>query len=207
MEKLSTDRINEYLNFGNLSQPFIEKSVLENMVQQEKQNMIKAGKSPNIIKCLMKIVNDNIRYSSDQSIQCQKFGRTVKEIWESKLSSGCTDTATVFASIARVFGIPTTILHTAQFEWLENLKNRNNKGVQGHTFCECFYENEWVLADVVARRITQNYDPNKIVLDYDLGQSHTFVAYYRGLDLGQKMTTKEHNKIMEEECLKMIYSS
>ena len=73
----------------------------------------------------------------------------------------------------------------------------------GHTFCECFYENKWILVDPTAKKITVEYNPQKIVLNYTLGNSNTYLPYFRGIDLNKKMTVREHNEIMDEECVKL----
>ncbi len=194
----------KYLSSGFLTVPFLPDNFVAEKVKLDYYNRLNKGKDANIIDSLMRFIHSNISYSSDLYIQKQKFQRTAEEVWNSKHTSGCTDTAIVFATLARQLKIPTTILHTAQYEWLERLKKGEDyKQHKGHSFCECFYENKWILVDPTAGKIMMDYNPQKIVLDYALDNSNTFIPYFRGIDIGQKMTVKQHNEIMDEECLKL----
>lgn len=204
MDALTFKDKDKYLDSGSLTEPFMSIDELNKLLKAEEQKRINNNKSPNIIKSLMNIVHDNVTYSKEKNIQDQKFKRTAKEIWESKSTSGCTDTAVVFATLARQLNIPTTILHTAQQEWVNKLKTGQDiKMHTGHTFCECFYQHEWILVDPTAKKIMENYNIKKIILNYNLGNSNTYLPYYRGLDTGKRMTTSEHNAIMDKICLEL----
>ena len=69
MKKLKKSNAAEYLQFGHLTQPFLEKEYVKEMVMSDYQEK-----------------------------DC-KFSRTAKEIWESGFITGSTDIALVFAHI------------------------------------------------------------------------------------------------------------
>ena len=204
MDALTFKDKDKYLDSGILTEPFMNIDELNKLLKAEEQKRINSNKEPDIIKSLMDLVHYNITYSKEKNIQNQKFKRTAKEIWESKFTSGCTDTAIVFATLARQLKIPTTILHTAQQEWVNKLKTgQDSFHHYGHSFCECFYQNKWILVDPTAGMITEDYNSEKIVLNYKLGISNTFLPYFRGLDIGRKMTAREHNALMDEKCFNL----
>ena len=204
MEKLTNIDVENYLKNGNLTQPFLDNDYIKEILKLDIESRLQKGKNASVLDSLMRFISKNTSYSREKSIQNQKFSRTAEEIWNSKFVSGCTDTGLLFATFSRQLGIPTTILHTAQFEWLKKLQNNEDYSIHsGHTFCECFFEDEWILIDPTAGKIMPTYDPEKIVLDYQLGESNTFIPYFRGLDMEKKMTTQEHNRIMDEECSKL----
>ena len=112
-----------------------------------------------------------------------------------------TDYCILFATFARQIGIPSTLLHTAEKNWLERLKNKQDFKVHyGHSFCECFYENRWILVDPTCKEIQEEYNEKIIKLNYAVGDNFEFVPYLRNIDLKTKQTISEHNKIMDEAC-------
>ena len=80
-----------------------------------------------------------------------------------------------------------------------------NEFIQKFGYAEMY---EWANPTLVPNRlgIFVQFDkdnPEKIVLDYQISESNTFIPYFRGLDMGKKMTNQEHNRIMDEECSKL----
>lgn len=71
----------------------------------------------------------------------------------------------------------------------------------GHSFCECYFNGEWVLVDPTSKHIERSYNSKKIKLSHPVGDKNVFVPYFRGLDLGKRQDTKVHNKMMDETCL------
>ena len=117
--------------------------------------------------------------------------RTAQEIWESKKASGCTDYAILYATFARTLGVPTTLLHTAEYDWLQKLKNGEDSTMHfGHSFCECYFGDKWVLVDPTCKHIERNYNPKKLELSYKVGGKSVFIPYFRGLDLGENKMLK-----------------
>lgn len=69
--------------------------------------------------------------------------------------------------------------------------------------CECFYNGEWILVDPTCKRFQTNYDIDVLLLTYKIGGSSEFVPYLRDIDLGAKQTIKEHNREMDDICLRL----
>ena len=96
-------------------------------------------------------------------------------------------------------------MHTAEYNWVNKLINNDDFNIHlGHSFCECFINNEWILVDPTCRKIEKMYDPNIIELSYTVNGSKKFLPYFRGLDLGKKQTIKEHNEDMDIKCYEMF---
>ena len=199
MKNLEISDAKEYLNFGNLTQPFLEKSYIEEMVMRD-YNACKRDDNT-IFKSLAKWIHHRLRYAKTCKEKNCKFSRTAKEIWESGFTTGCTDMGLVFATMARQLGYPTTILHTAEENWIKRLQAGEDYAMHyGHTFCEVFFNERWILVDPTASKVVYDYNPNKIHLPYDLGGNSVFVPYKRCIDFEKPQTIKEHNKLMDEFC-------
>lgn len=195
------DDVEKYKHYGNLTQPFLSKKYINDKIMLDLDHKHKSKDSEYFLLSLFLWIHHNVKYSHEQDIQNLKFMRSAQEIWESKKASGCTDFAILFATFARTLGIPTSILYTASVEWLEKLKNGDESTMHiGHTFCECYFNSEWILVDPTSKRIEKSYNPEKIKLSYHVVGENVFVPYYRGLDLGKKLNTKEHNKMMDNLC-------
>lgn len=206
MKKLNktTDTI-KYLQFGNLTQPFLVDDFVLDKVMRDYNAKLQLNKQANKLESLYLWINKNVKYSKDPEFRNKyKFQRTAKEIWESKLATGCTDYCILFATFARQIKIPTTFLHTAEKNWVNRLKNNENfQRHYGHGFCECFYDCKWILVDPTCKKCQTNYDTTLIHLDYNVGDNNEFIPYLRDLDLNTKQTIKEYHKTMENFCLKL----
>ena len=71
---------------------------------------------------------------------------------------------------------------------------------QGHTFCEVFYKDRWILVDPMRNEVMFDYNVDKIHLPYSLGGNSVFVPYKRCVDFEKPQTVKAHNEIMDELC-------
>ena len=203
MKNLTKNDCEKYLQYGNLTQPFLEKEYVLNKVLIDYNHKIKENKNYTKIDALYNWIHHCMDEKPQQEEKNNvKFRRTAKEIWESGFASGCTDYATLFATFARQIGIPTTLLHTAEYNWVRGLQNNENQPLHvGHSFCECFYEDRWVLVDPTFRKIEKKYNSDKITLSYQVSKSNIYIPYFRGLDLGKKQSVREHNEIMDKECI------
>lgn len=201
METLTMQEGEEYLKNGNLTQPFLPYSYVMSKVVKDYNAKIKRGQKTTMLECLCNLILKHIKTGKKEFNDKYRFCRNAKEIWKSKTATGCTDYAILFATFARQIDIPTTILHTAEEGWVKKLQqNQDYNHHYGHSFCECFYNNRWVLVDPTCGKIELNYNPEKLQLSYEVGGNSTFIPYLRCLDLGERQTTKEHNKIMDESC-------
>ena len=207
MKKLnSTTDVSRYLEQGFLTKPFLEDSYVLEKVMHDFNAKRVMGKNITKIDSLIAWIHAKTMVSKDEEYKKQnKFQRTAQEIARDQKMTGCTDYAMLFATFARQIGIPTTILHTAEEKWLQRLLNGEDCKMHiGHSFCECFYEGKWILVDPTAKRTEDDYDPERIVLSYDLGGDNVFIPYFRGNDLGGKQTIGEHNKAMDQYCRKLF---
>ena len=205
MKKLDFEDAKNFLAQGELTQPFIEKEIiLENINRILAKNDLKNTPLNRLVslndwmfECLHFTKNEELRRNS-------KFSRTAEEIWKSGKLTGCTDCAMVFASLVRSVEIPATILATASEKWADKfLSNDDYRMHNGHTFCECFIEDKWILTDPTFRKITPNYNADKIVLDYEIAGDNVFIPYFRGLDIEKRQTTQDYNLQMEKAIKKI----
>ena len=201
MKKLKKSNAVEYLQFGNLTQPFLEKKYVEEMVMRDYNSKNPAENT--IFESLARWIKYELKMAKGKEKDC-KFSRTAKEIWESGFITGCTDIALVFACLARQLGYPVTLLHTAEENWLKRLQSGGDYRMhQGHTFCEVFYQGRWILVDPMKNEVMYEYDVRKINLPYSLGGNSVFVPYTRCIDFDNRQTVKKHNEIMDEICKKI----
>lgn len=196
MNSLNENDVEKYLKFGCLTQPFLDsKFVLEKVMIDYELKLQEIG-TANEIESLMRWIKFKIKLTKDEQLERKyKFLRTAKEIWESGFATGCTDYAILFATFARQINIPTTFLHTLEYNSIKQIQ-KGEKIImhRGHSFCECYFNNEWILVDPTFGKIERLYNCKNIELSYFVGNSKSFVAYYRDLDLGKKQTIAEHNK-------------
>lgn len=203
MEKLNiTTDLDFYLKSGPFTKPFLDPDYVKKRVMVDYNHRKDNGKNANKLASLFCWIKHEMKSSKDQDfIDKNKFRRTAQEIWEIGLCTGCTDWAILFATFARQLGYPTTFLTTAQDLWLKQLKNNESFNCHtGHSFCESFYNGKWVLVDPTFMKIEEDYNPEKLELSYDVGDSNVFIPYFRGLDLGVKQSVREHNKNMDKLC-------
>lgn len=186
MEELNTRKdCYKYLKSGRMSKPFLKDSFVLKKVKMDVEAKKSEGKKSTEIESLMRYIHHIVTISHDKEfIKNTKFQRTAKEIWDSKTATGCTDYALLFATLARQIGYPTTMLHSAEKEWVDQLQQSDITEHRGHTFCECFVDEKWILVDPTFRRIQTDYNPNLLKLDYKVGDSQTFIPYDRQIDLG-----------------------
>lgn len=201
MKKLNKTDAEKYLCPGNLSKPFLSDDFVLSKVLIDYNFKLEKNIKTTKIESLYNWIAKNVKLGDKEFNEKNRFMLTAAEVWENKLSTGCTDYATLFATFARQIGIPTTILHTAELGYIQKLQN-NEKLIphKGHTFCECFYEGKWILVDPTYKKIELNYNPNKLELSYKVGDSSIFIPYFRGLDLEKKQTTKMQNHEMDRIC-------
>lgn len=95
----------------------------------------------------------------------EKFARTVDEIMESKILTGCTDYGLIFASLARDKGIPTVFLQTARADWIFDRVREDDQGIVGHILIEVYIEGKWRLVDSTAGRYYPDYDISNFSLN------------------------------------------
>lgn len=205
-----TSDLKTFLGIGALTKPFLSNDELNKQTSLVKERLLKEGKNADIEDCLLDFVRSNLQTTTNKrTIAAHQFSRTAKEIFESGEATGCTDYALVFATLCRQLNIPTTILETAQKEWVNKFINKMGDCNMhyGHTFCECFLNDKWILVDPTFGKTDWHYDSSQPIklIDYKIASSVSYLPYFRGLDMG-KLTIKLHNEMMDS-AVKLLYGS
>ena len=108
--------------------------------------------------------------------------------------TGCTDYAMTFATIARQYGIPATFLATVENDCAQEIIDGKKPDVYaGHSFCECFADGKWILADPAKSITEEEYDPAHIQLtgNHTVGGKQEFITYGRSLDIGHTYNSQQ----------------
>ena len=136
MKKLTKKDIDLYLDFDEVTAPFLETEYVLEKVMYDFEAKKKA-KIPNTkLHSLFNWIDAKMKYEREEKFNSEnKFARTAKQIWESGKTTGCTDYAILFMTFAKQLGIPTTMLHTASRSWVANLQEtKKPSSNQGHNF-------------------------------------------------------------------------
>lgn len=201
MENLNCNNdLKTYLQSGVLTQPFLDVEYVKGRIDYDISQKQSKGREISQLASLMSWINSRVRYAHGERefIAKNQFQRSAKEIWESGKTVGCTDYALLFAVFARQLGVPTTYLHTASVKWVKEFQEKAEIDTcRGHSFCECFFDGEWILVDPTAGRVVGKYDVEKITTPYLIGGDNEFLPYYRGLDLGERQNIRQHNDKMK----------
>ncbi len=201
----------KYLHPGKQTKPWLDSVELKKRFEQYKKEHPKYDDELILLAFFLKNKNEDPDFGGCKSADDvefrnkNRFSRTAQQIWESKQLTGCTDYALVFACFARQLGIPTTLLHTVSNKWLEKFKLGTLEDPRmhaGHTFCECYYNGNWVLVDPTFHEVMYKYDLPKIRLQYKVGDDYLYYAYKREIDLGKPMSTDEFNTNEEKSLSK-----
>lgn len=95
-----------------------------------------------------------------------KYSRSVEEIIESSFLNGSGDYAIVFASLARLKGMPAIVVNSIKVDWVNNLKEKSIRKTEvgNYTFLEVLIGKDWVLIDPVEGIAYLDYDKNSASL-------------------------------------------
>ena len=110
-------------------------------------NDIEGKKPRKIIQGILDLMKEQTERLSNSKDE-RKFKRTATEILESKERTGCCDSCTLFAALARSKGIPT--MQIIAFD-------KSNKAEDGHYFAACYLKESdeqcrWFLIDPDVRK-------------------------------------------------------
>ena len=200
MDKLTKQDAEKFLSFGENNKPFLPTDYIREKVMIDYEAKKRINKNASILESLMNWICHELPYSDEHALAMQKFSRTAEEIWKSGKGNGCTEYALIFLTFARQLGFPTTLLQTVEENCLKQIKLGKVKKYVGHSFCECFIDNKWVLCDPTNRVVIEKYNLDKIETNYLIHNKSTYIPYLRTTEL-PKMSLKEHNDSMEHECL------
>lgn len=95
-----------------------------------------------------------------------KFSRSVEEIIGNCFLDGSGDYAIVFASLARLKGIPAVVVNSVRMDWVDSLKEKSlrRSDVGNYTFVEVLINKDWILVDPVEGIVYIDYDKNNLNL-------------------------------------------
>jgi len=116
--------------------------------------------------------------------------RTAGEILEEEFSTGCTDHALVFITVARAAGIPTKYMEgvLGGKEHLKEVTENKKASIKGHVIASCFINGKWYGVDPIKGSVF--LDPRKV----------SFLKLWEGLDswdLGLRDIETLTNRIRE----------
>ena len=90
-------------------------------------------------------------------------------------------------------------LHTMSEAFVNGLKQGKSPKHTGHAFCECYYNNKWVLVDPANCKFIGDYNPEKIFIDYEINHEKIFIPCDRNVDF-KNQSIKEFNQNMNLLC-------
>ena len=199
MSLIKLEKPDYYLKSGKMTQPFFENAFIIEKVNTDIENTNLQGDYKEIISLLL-YINHKIKRFDD--IKNVKFSRTAEQIFKSGYTSGCHDHSLVFATFARQLNIPTTMLETVAEDCLYDIKNNiNNIDYVGHSFCECYINNKWILIDPTNGVIyVENYDINNIKIPFKSFKN--LYSFDRCIDFSEfdVKDTKSYTDYMNNKC-------
>lgn len=103
------------------------------------------------LKSLLVFLNYEVEIKKVQDEK--KFNKSAEEILMSRQRTGCSDSAILFATLARAMGIPSMLVVTYDKEWRERIvKGIEPESTDGHFFVASYIkgkdgQSKWVLLD------------------------------------------------------------
>ena len=190
----------KYLQDGPMTQQFLNDTALDSKMSAAKTDREKVK----ILYLYIHTHTKNATFASNDYKRNHKFQRTAAEIWSQKQMTGCTDYALVFATLARKYGLPTTILDTLEQGCLDSIQaGKPVNSINGHAFCECFMDGEWKLLDPTFAITEKTYNPEHIKLTgfHNVKFKKNFIPISRKIDTERTQSIREHNEILQEMIL------
>ena len=94
---------------------------------------------------ITKWIHKNLKSNQDKQLKTEEFRkRTAEQIIKDGFTTGCTDVALVFISLARAKKIPTKYVEAIRRKWIEN---GGEEFIEGHVFAEVYINNRWHIID------------------------------------------------------------
>ncbi len=139
----------------------------------------------NIIKMINKVYNWEKEYFKYERAGGAFVGkRTVSDIFDDKILTGCHDYGIVFSSILRHYGISAVMVDTAGIKWANKYQNEKTRDFSGHVFVEIYYEDSCFLFDPTFGKLIIDYDPNNPIIPttFYILDSEGFYVIAKGID-------------------------
>ncbi len=210
MRRLENDYDTFYfLNKGELTSPFIDSEQIEDSVRDIYKEQVKKMPNANMITGLIEfvhsVVKNRIKFNANN---VNKFNRTAEDVFDSRKTIDANDYTLLFATFARQIRIPTTCLFAVEKNKIQDIVTRTDqKEVLTKSFCECCFDDQWILVDPEKGFINYEYNPNSISVLEGKNKEKSYAAYYRGLDFGMKQTMEELSSFEKRKCKGLIYAS
>lgn len=204
----NTDNDFEYLRNGELTRPFLDTEDLRDSVDEIfDYGRFSKNNESSYISSLIKFIHSQIIFSDDEKFKDKEFNRTSEDIYLDRVALDSNDYALLYATFARQLRIPTTCLYAVDQRDFINLTKGNGSDIKNdklltRVFCECYYDEHWVLVDPTFDYIIKDYNPFEIQIPCG-DKTKKFVAYKRCHDLGKKMTLSEMKQFEKENCKKI----
>lgn len=201
MKKLGiNEELFDYLRSGELTNPFSDSAQLDDTIRDiVKLNKGIDGKN-NTLTGLVTLIHNEVknRVGANKN-NPKRFSRTAEEAYNSMEAIDVNDYAMIFASLARQLRIPTTCLYAIERNDLKNkFEGDRNDEVLTKSFCECYFDNEWVIVDPEKGYIKENYNPELFTIGKGQNKKE-YVGYKRALDLGKKRSLNSMRDYEKEQ--------
>lgn len=148
-----------------------------------------SGHGEQLLQNIFNVVRSNLKASASKifpqkqflkKLQEEHLRRPAEEIIKSGYHYGCDEYAVVFATLARLIGIPTKYIQCAEI-----IGYKNHKSTNGHVFLECFIGESRYLVDSTRGTVVnleQEKDKQKLYVSHDPNHSYLYQDSYSGLD-------------------------
>lgn len=112
------------------------------------------------------------------------IGKTdVDTLIETRVLTGCHDSALVLSTVLRSFAIPAIMVDTASVQWAEDFNAGKAVGDSGHVFVEAFVDGRWVVIECGAGIYASDYDPaNPLIVAPSMPDAKGYYVLAKGPD-------------------------
>lgn len=197
-----------FLNKGVLTSPFVDSEQIEDSVRDVYKDQVRKMPSANMVTGLIEFVHSVVKNRIKANANnVNKFNRTAEDVFDSRKTIDANDYTLLFATFARQLRIPTTCLFAVEKNKLQDIVERNNeREVLTKSFCECYYDDQWILVDPEKGIVNYDYNPNSINVLDEKGKEKNYAAYYRGLDFGMKQSIEDLSAFEKRKCRSITYA-
>jgi len=108
--------------------------------------------------------------------------RTINDILEEKVLTGCHDHGLVIVSLLRKYGVPAIFVDATGIDWALQYPEQVTY-FSGHIFVELFLNNKWILFCSTSGAYIPDYDPtNPIIPITTPNEARGYYVMFKGLD-------------------------
>ena len=186
---------------GELTRPFMDTADIADSVSEIVEYEKAKNKVADEIKSLAYWIRSQVDYSNNEMYKEERFNRTAEEIYDDRVALDSNDYALLFSTFARQLRIPTSMLYTVNYNDFINLGENIDldKDLATKVFCECYYDERWVLVDPMYGNTIDDYKRGCFEIQNKNGKQK-YVTYKRCVDLDKKMTVEKMREYEKENC-------